>query len=264
MSRPGCVSFSVVVPCHNGARYLRDTLASALAQTYAPLEVLVIDDGSTDASRAIVADYMAADERVRLLCTPAPTGGPSIPRNMGIAASRGTHVALLDADDLWGPDKLANDARYLERHEADVLVSGAYTFVDSPDAIRSVMPSKPFGRAFQVKNHVPVSSIVIRRAWAADQGDVFDPDPLMRIEDYHFLLNAYFGAGRAANRPGIDTWYRYHAVSRVGRRDLGESLRRQYYNLSKLAMRGALSVPRYYVLSAAVTLRVLRSWMRQR
>lgn len=264
MKRDAEVTFSVVVPCHNGERYIRDTLASALAQSYPPLEVLVIDDGSTDASREIVADVMRDDARVRLLRTPAPTGGPSVPRNVGIAASRGTYVALLDADDLWGPEKLANDARYLAQREVDVLISGAYTFVESPTVIRSVMPSKPLGRALQIKNHVPTSSIVIRRCYAATLCDVFDPDPLMRIEDYHFLLNAYYADARMANRPGIDTYYRYHTVSRVQRRDLAESLRRQYYNLSKLAMRHAISVPRFYVLSVAVTLRLLRSWMRQR
>jgi glycosyltransferase involved in cell wall biosynthesis len=252
------------VPCHNAARYLRETLGSALAQTHAPLEVLVVDDGSTDDSCAIVAVLARQDERVRLLQTPAPTGGPSIPRNLGIAAARGEYVALLDADDLWGPDKLARDAAFLARHTVDVLFSGAYTFVATPDVVRSVMPSKPIGRRFQVKNHVPTSSIVIRRAYAATLDDVFDPDPLMRIEDYHFLLNAYFSGARLRNRPGIDTYYRYHAVSRVQRRDLGESLRRQYYNLSKLALRQRLSVPRVYMLGGAVTLRLLRSWVRQR
>jgi glycosyltransferase involved in cell wall biosynthesis len=258
------VTFSVVVPCHNAARYLRETLGSALAQTHAPLEVLVVDDGSTDGSSAIVAELARDDARLRLLHTPAPTGGPSIPRNLGIVAARGEYVALLDADDLWGPDKLARDAAFVARHTVDVLFSGAYTFVDTPDIVRSVMPSKPIGRRFQVKNHVPTSSIVIRRAYATTLGDVFDPDPLMRIEDYHFLLNAYFSGARLRNRPGIDTYYRYHAVSRVQRRDLGESLRRQYYNLSKLALRQRLSVPRVYMLGGAVTLRLLRSWVRQR
>jgi hypothetical protein len=146
----------------------------------------------------------------------------------------------------------------------DVLFSGAYTFVDKPQATRSVMPSKPIGRSFQIKNHVPTSSVVIRRAYAATLENVFDPDPLMRIEDYHFLLNAYFTGARLRNRPGLDTYYRYHAVSRVQRRDLGESLRRQYYNLSKLALLHRLSVPRLYALSGVVTLRLLRSWVRQR
>jgi glycosyltransferase involved in cell wall biosynthesis len=258
------VTFSVVVPCHNAARYLRATLLSALSQRHAPLEVLVVDDGSSDESRAIVEDVSRSDARVRLLRTPVPTGGPSIPRNLGIAAARGEYVALLDADDLWGPDKLARDAAFLARHDVDVLFSGANTFVDTPDVVRSVMPSKPLGRRFQVKNHVPTSSIVIRRGYAATLGNVFDPDPLMRIEDYHFLLNAYFSGARLRNRPGIDTYYRYHAVSRVQRRDLGESLRRQYYNLSKLALQHRLSVPRVYVLGGAVTLRLLRSWVRQR
>jgi glycosyltransferase involved in cell wall biosynthesis len=258
------VTFSVVIPCHNAAGYLRETLTSALRQTHAPLDVLVVDDGSTDASRDIVAELAREDARVQLLRTPAPTGGPSIPRNLGIAAARGDYVALLDADDLWGPEKLAHDAAFLARQPADVLFSGAFTFVDDPHVVRSVMPSRPATRRLLVKNHVPTSSIVIRRAYAARLCNVFDPDPLMRIEDYHFLLDAYLSGARLLNRPGLDTWYRYHAVSRVRRDSLGEALRRQYYNLAKLGMKHDLSVPRLYLLGGAVTLRLLRSHVRNR
>ena len=111
-------------------------------------------------------------------------------------------------------DRAAVEEAYLAHHVVDVLFSGAYTFIGTPECVCSVMPSKPLGRRFQVKNHVPTSSIVIRRGYAATLEHVFDPDPLMRIEDYHFLLNAYFGGARLRNRPGIDAFYRYHVVSR--------------------------------------------------
>jgi hypothetical protein len=94
---------------------------------------------------------------------------------------------------------------------------------------------------------------------------VFDPDPLMKIEDYHFLLNAYFSGAKMANRPGIDTYYRFHVdSSRVLRFDLAELLRRQYYNLSKLAMIHQLSLFHYYALLLGVTLRVARRKLRGR
>lgn len=253
------VSFSVVIPCYNAEQYIADTVQAALGQGYAPLEVLVVDDGSTDGTLNIVEACAAGDTRVRLLRSAVPSGGPSAPRNIGLAASRGDYIALLDADDWWSADKLANDARFLERHSTDILYSGAYTFVGARDKIRGTLPSRKMTRRFEIKNHVPTSSIVIRKGYIAGKCHVFDPDPLMKIEDYHFLLDAYFGGARITNRPGIDTYYRHHlSSSRVRRDDLRELLRRQYYNLSKLAVRHDLGLTHYYLLMLGVTLRIGR------
>jgi teichuronic acid biosynthesis glycosyltransferase TuaG len=97
-------SVSVIIPTWNRAATVVAAVASALAQTHAPLEVLVCDDGSTDDSEQRIRAM--SDPRVRWL--PGPRGGrPAIPRNRGIAASRGEWLAFLDSDDAWLPDKLA-------------------------------------------------------------------------------------------------------------------------------------------------------------
>jgi glycosyltransferase involved in cell wall biosynthesis len=93
-------SVSVVVPVHNGDRFLGEALDSAFAQEYRPLEVIVVDDGSTDRSGEI-----ARSRPVRYLRR--PHGGVSAARNAGAAAARGQLLAFLDADDLWPPDSLA-------------------------------------------------------------------------------------------------------------------------------------------------------------
>ena len=94
-------SVTVVIPCYNAARFLRQTLESVLNQTHAPLEVLVIDDGSTDESAAIAQSY---GPPVRVICQ--PNQGESVARNRGIEEARGDWIAYLDADDLWLPEKL--------------------------------------------------------------------------------------------------------------------------------------------------------------
>jgi glycosyltransferase involved in cell wall biosynthesis len=93
---------SVVIPVYNCEQYLPAALQSALAQTYRPIEVIVVDDGSTDGS----AD--AADRFVPpvLYCW-QPHSGAAAARNLGVDLSRGSHLAFLDADDLWVEDKLA-------------------------------------------------------------------------------------------------------------------------------------------------------------
>lgn len=92
---------SVIVPCYNGARYLRETLASALGQTRAPLEVLVVDDGSTDDSAGVAEAFGLPVRVIR-----QANGGESTARNRGIDEARGDWLAFLDADDVWEPHKL--------------------------------------------------------------------------------------------------------------------------------------------------------------
>lgn len=255
----GMVTFSVIIPCYNAERYIADTLESALLQRYLPLEVLVIDDGSTDRTAEIVQLCAQQDERVRLLFTPAPSGGPSVPRNIGISAARGDYVALLDADDLWSENKLANDAKFLERVRPDILYSGRYTFHGSRENILHTQPSRCIDWRFEIKNYAQTSSICIRKAYCDTRSDVFDTDPLMKFEDYHFLLRAYFGGARIANRPGIDTYYRFHSdTSRMQWSDLDASLRRQYYNIAKLGMLYDLPLRRYYWMMFGYTLRIWR------
>ena len=94
-------SVSVVIPCYNAAAYLRETLDSALGQTHPPLEVIVVDDGSTDDSAAIAQSYGPPVRVIR-----QENQGESVARNRGIDEAKGDWIAFLDADDLWKPTKL--------------------------------------------------------------------------------------------------------------------------------------------------------------
>lgn len=102
---------SVVIPAYNAARFLRETLQSVLAQTSAPLEVLVVDDGSTDDTARIAQSF---GPPVR--CLNQENQGLSRARNAGIRAARGDWIALLDADDLWLPRKLERQIERLRQH----------------------------------------------------------------------------------------------------------------------------------------------------
>jgi glycosyltransferase involved in cell wall biosynthesis len=102
---------SIVVNNFNYERFLREAIDSALAQTYAPVEVIVIDDGSTDGSREIIASY--GDRVVPIL---KPNGGQGSTFNAGFAASRGEIVCFLDADDRFLPDKARRVVEVFEQH----------------------------------------------------------------------------------------------------------------------------------------------------
>jgi glycosyltransferase involved in cell wall biosynthesis len=100
---------SCIVPVFNGERYLGEALDSILAQTYRPLEVIVVDDGSTDGTAALAETYR---DRVRYAYQ--PEAGPPATRNQGVRLARGEYVAFLDADDLWHPEKLARQVALLQ------------------------------------------------------------------------------------------------------------------------------------------------------
>jgi glycosyltransferase involved in cell wall biosynthesis len=110
MSVPPLVT--VVIPAFNASRWIVETLQAALSQTLAEIEVLVIDDGSTDETAAIVERAAAQDPRVRLIVQ--GNAGVGAARNRGIAEARGRYIAPLDADDLWGPSKLELQVRRIE------------------------------------------------------------------------------------------------------------------------------------------------------
>ena len=115
---------SCIVPVYNGERYLSEALDSIFAQSYRPLEVIVVDDGSTDNTPQVMAGFKNS---IRYL--EQSNGGPSATRNLGVSAARGDFVAFLDPDDIWHPEKLARQvARFEARPELDLCVAHVQLF----------------------------------------------------------------------------------------------------------------------------------------
>jgi glycosyltransferase involved in cell wall biosynthesis len=110
----GLPRFSVVMAAHDSSEWIESSIRSALAQTEHDLELVVVDDGSTDDTAERVERISRDDSRVRLLRQ--ANRGPSAARNAGLAAARGSYVSTLDSDDLWLPTYLERMAAVLERH----------------------------------------------------------------------------------------------------------------------------------------------------
>src|SRR5215510_3910270 len=111
---------TVVIPSYNSAAWLPETLASVLAQVGVDLETLVVDDGSNDNTREVVATFAS----VRYLHQ--PNRGVAAARNTGIRAARGKYIALLDSDDIWEPHKLRRQVEILDRYPGVGLVFSNY------------------------------------------------------------------------------------------------------------------------------------------
>ena len=165
---------SVVIPAHNYAHYLPSAIDSVLAQTHAALEVIVVDDGSTDPTAETVSRY--TDPRVRYVWQ--SNAGLSAARNTGIREARFPFVAFLDADDLWQPALLAEVMRSfaaLPPSYAAVATSSARIDADGQPIEGRKFTFEQSGeftaRDFCIRNRPLSSSIVIRRAVFAECGD---------------------------------------------------------------------------------------------
>jgi glycosyltransferase involved in cell wall biosynthesis len=112
---------SVIVPVYNGELYLAQALASIERQTYSPTEIIVVDDGSSDASAAVAQSFQG------VFCISQEQCGISGARNTGIRAARGEYLALLDADDIWMDDKLA---KQMEAFQSNPKLEMAFAHVE--------------------------------------------------------------------------------------------------------------------------------------
>ncbi|MCS6881930.1 MAG: glycosyltransferase [Oscillochloridaceae bacterium] len=130
---------SVIIPSYNSARYIASTVESALAQTYPAVEVIVVDDGSTDATQAVLAPY-----RSRITILHQTNRGPAAARNTGLRAAAGAYLLFLDSDDLLVPTSVAAKVAFLEQHPQYGLVYSAWTQIsdDGARVLGEVRPSR--------------------------------------------------------------------------------------------------------------------------
>ena len=134
------MKISVVIPVYNAERYVKKTLDSVLAQTFADWECICVDDGSTDGSGAILDGYAAEDSRFRVIHQ--KNGGEGAARNAGMDAASGELVAFLDSDDTWHPEALRLFAEARDRTGADVIRYG-WRYVEShPDVAEPLPPEE--------------------------------------------------------------------------------------------------------------------------
>tara|TARA_R110002049_G_scaffold2750_10_gene22455 strand:+ start:102905 stop:103891 length:987 start_codon:yes stop_codon:yes gene_type:complete len=151
-------SVSVVIPCFNASRFLSETIQSALDQTHSPLEVIVVDDGSTDNS-ATIADSFGPSVRV----IRQSNQGESVARNRGIDEARGDWIAFLDADDLWLPQKLEKQLAAIDSPEV-IAVHTNLEFFDQARYITEI-ESIPAAVRYRVESVAIESPFYSPSAW---------------------------------------------------------------------------------------------------
>jgi glycosyltransferase involved in cell wall biosynthesis len=168
---------TVIVPVYNGERFVAQAIEAILAQDYPALELIVVDDGSTDATREIVSGYP------RALCISQSNAGPSAARNAGIEASTGDLLTFCDCDDMYRPDKVSSQVRHLEQNtDAACVLVHHQAFVEPG--------TEP--PAWMMKDDQGVQSPMIRRRVLETVGGY---DPEYRMSETIEWLARMKGAG---------------------------------------------------------------------
>jgi glycosyltransferase involved in cell wall biosynthesis len=240
---------SVIVPAYNAAGYITDALESVLSQTFTSYELIVINDGSPDTEEL---ERVLAPYEEKIVYLKQENRGPSAARNCGIAHARGKYVALLDSDDMWFPELLAEQVGFLEAHpQFDVVSSGVEFFGDRPHRSRNAMSGHVSGEVdleglLALRRKVCTSSVVMKREPLLRVG-MFDEAHGMRSEDFELWLRLAKSGVRFAcqNRPLVRYRYRNGSLS-SDRTELYDGAMRA---LDKLEAAGGLSTREFAALT---------------
>jgi glycosyltransferase involved in cell wall biosynthesis len=181
---------SVIVPAYNICSYIKDALVSLERQSFQDFEVVIVDDGSYDGTAAVVEAYIEGDSRFKLL--QKQNGGLSSARNYGIHNACGEYIALLDGDDVYHPDKLANHVARLDcAPEVGVVYSASRAVRDDGSPTFVYLSGKPVHSdpllALLCKNFVGHGSNAVFRRCLCDEVGEFDQG-LRSCEDLDFWL----------------------------------------------------------------------------
>lgn len=200
-------SISVIIPVYNGERYLAEAVASIRAQNYAQMEIIIVNDGSTDDTAAVVHD-LGNDIRYFY----QSNAGPSAARNRGLLEAQGELIAFLDADDIWVPGKLECQADYLSTHSETDIVQGL------SQQFRMVLHGKTMTHEFMDRVWSPKPDSALFRRQVFDRVGSFDVQ-MHRGEDLDWFYRARELGVHIAVLKEISIYYRRHVHSLTNNED---------------------------------------------
>jgi len=182
---------SVIMPAYNAELYISEAIKSIINQTFQNWELIIINDGSTDATEKIILDFERKDKRIKYLFQENGKQGKA--RNLGIQQSRGEYIAFLDADDLWVENKLVIQVNYLITNtEIDLIFSQGYS-LNQGNPIDFDIIVKPIWNIndlplFIQKNQIPILSVVVKKRCLDNVSNFIEDLDIQNVEDYHLWL----------------------------------------------------------------------------
>lgn len=200
---------SIIIPCYNQGKYLEETVKSALASSYRPLEIVLVNDGSTDNSLEIAKKLEVNHPEIQVIAQ--PNGGVAKARNSGIAHAKGKYILPLDGDDLIAENYIQDAIETLESNpEVKVVYCQAVKFGDFG---QKPWKLKPFSLNLLARDNMIFACSLFRKSdWEAAEG--FSEDMTMGREDWEFWIKLLKNGGEVVKLPFIGFYYRIHSGSK--------------------------------------------------
>lgn len=206
----GAVTVSIVVPCHNSARWLAETVASLTAQTLPALEIILVDDGSRDGTRALIGELTAANPAHRIRSVFQDNAGVGAARNRGVAMARGRYILPVDADDRIAPDMAAVCAARLD---ADPAIGVVYTDREEFGDVTAVWQAGRFELArLKYFNQLSYCALYRKTVWQSVGGYRTNVDG---FDDWDFWIAAAALGVRGQHQPGAFLKHRKRGDSQM-------------------------------------------------
>lgn len=267
---------SIILPVHNGERYMASAVESVLSQTRKDWELLAIDDGSTDGSGAIIKRFADKEPRIKYLRNEKNLGIQKT-LNKGLQEAQGEYIARIDDDDLWiAKDKLERQADFLDQHKGHVIVGTGTVVVDGSgqELFKYLNPISDVEvrRKILFKNCFTHSSVLMRKEAVLGVGGYDESEGTLHVEDYDLWLRLG-GVGKMANLPFYMTEFRLRrgAISGLNKKDqlkkdvrLVKKYGKDYPGGSLAILAARLRVAAYYVYAVlpfkALALRLYKKY----
>ncbi len=207
---------SVIIPCFNKEKWLEQAINSCLEQTYPEIEIIVIDDGSTDKSLEIIKSYGE-----KIIWETGQNRGANYARNRGFTLSNGSYIQYLDADDYFLPDKIAQQIYYMEQTGADVVYNDEKHIIYLPngESYSTNIKLDGLGEDFlelflSCKVYIQTANPLFRRKIIADSGG-WD-ETLKAAQDIDFFRSVAMNGAKFIYQPGCYLVYRkYESKDRI-------------------------------------------------
>ena len=214
---------SVIMPAYDMQSFIGESISSVIAQTYTNWELIVVDDGSTDQTRNIVAKFMKEDKRIQYFYQ--PNSGQGKARNFGIHESKGDLVAFLDADDSWMPEKLQKQTDFIQENNADLIFSDIIIVDEKGNMLRDTWGVKDkiyrgdHGIiSFMFENKAPMPAIMAKKESILKPGGFSESGDMRYVEDYDLWLRMLQQNSVFASSAEKLATYRLHSEKSSDRR----------------------------------------------
>jgi teichuronic acid biosynthesis glycosyltransferase TuaG len=252
---------TLITPLYNAEKYIAETIESVLNQTYQNWEMLIVDDCSTDDSKEIVRRYEIKDTRIKLIELDSNFGGPARPRNVGLDNSKGEYVSFLDADDVWLPNKLEEQLKFIEKEGVDFvhslanIIDGNSQYVGFFNNQRIFNKLKYFMKHKNIlyyTNYINTNSVFMKKSI----GYKFSEDKnLIALEDWYFWLEVS-QSHKIKLLDKILLNYRVHTNS-ISNRGTDKGYRKSLYMLAILCLNKKIALRHYFFSSILHILKII-------